>query len=84
MAGASGKAILAHFADYRTACPANFEIFSRFFGSTEKDNTARLGCGLVVTKYTGARGKNGSNDAHAEHLPADLVEMKNIKPEQNR
>ncbi len=32
----------------------------------EKMNTARLGEGLVVTKYTGSKGKYGANDAHAE------------------
>lgn len=37
--------------------------FSEVF---EKMNTAHLGCGLVVTKYTGSRGKSSSSDAHAE------------------
>lgn len=32
----------------------------------EKMNTARLGGGVVLTKYTGSRGKYSSNDAHAE------------------
>ena len=32
----------------------------------EKRNTARLGSGVVLTKYTGSRSKNSSNDAHAE------------------
>lgn len=32
----------------------------------EKRNTARLGGGLILTKYTGTRGKSGTNDAHAE------------------
>ncbi|HOV80138.1 MAG TPA: aminopeptidase [Bacillota bacterium] len=32
----------------------------------EKMNTARLGCGVVLTKYTGHKGKLASNDAHAE------------------
>ena len=39
-----------------------------FVETAEKDNTARLGCGVVLTKYTGSRGKSGSNDAHAEFL----------------
>jgi len=39
-----------------------------FLDTVEKDNTARLGCGVVLNKYTGARGKSGSNDAHAEFL----------------
>jgi len=33
---------------------------------SEKMNTARLGAGAVLTKYTGSRGKYESNDAHAE------------------
>ena len=34
----------------------------------EKKNCAFLGQGLVINKYTGARGKSGSNDANAEYL----------------
>ena len=34
----------------------------------EKKNTAFFGKGLVFNKYTGARGKSGSNDAHAEFI----------------
>ncbi|MDR2715833.1 MAG: aminopeptidase 1 [Coriobacteriaceae bacterium] len=34
----------------------------------EAKNAAYLGRGLVLTKYTGARGKNGSNDASAEYV----------------
>ncbi|WP_449241624.1 aminopeptidase [Desulfoscipio gibsoniae] len=34
----------------------------------EKNNAARLGCGPVVTKYTGSGGKKGANDAHAEFM----------------
>lgn len=33
---------------------------------SEKMNTARLGAGVVLTKYTGSKGKYESNDAHAE------------------
>ena len=33
---------------------------------SEKQNSARLGCGLGVLKYTGAGGKAGSSDASAE------------------
>ncbi len=35
---------------------------------SEKDNSALLGCGISLTKYGGARGKAGSNDANAEFL----------------
>lgn len=34
----------------------------------EAKNSAYLGRGLVFNKYTGARGKNGSNDASAEYV----------------
>lgn len=34
----------------------------------DKRNAAFIGKGVVVTKYTGARGKSGSNDANAEFL----------------
>ena len=34
----------------------------------EKKNSAYLGHGMTFIKYTGARGKSGSNDANAEYL----------------
>ena len=34
----------------------------------EKNNAAYLGHGIVFNKYTGARGKSGSNDANAEYV----------------
>jgi aspartyl aminopeptidase len=34
----------------------------------EKNNCAYFGRGLVINKYTGARGKSGSNDASAEYV----------------
>lgn len=34
----------------------------------EKNNTAYFGRGLVFNKYTGSRGKSGSNDANAEYV----------------
>jgi Aspartyl aminopeptidase len=33
-----------------------------------KRNTAYFGKGLVFKKYTGSRGKGGSNDANAEYI----------------
>lgn len=36
--------------------------------ATEKNNTATLGDGVVLTKYTGARGKGGCSDANAEFI----------------
>lgn len=39
------------------------------YGSVfESKNAAYAGCGLVFNKYTGARGKSGSNDARAEFV----------------
>ena len=31
-------------------------------------NAAKMGHGLVFNKYTGSRGKSGSNDANAEYM----------------
>ena len=39
-----------------------------FPGVMTKRNTAYFGKGLVFNKYTGARGKSGSNDANAEYI----------------
>ncbi len=47
-------------ADVSAAYDPNFaEVF-------EKRNAAMLSCGTVLTKYTGSRGKGGTNDANAE------------------
>jgi aspartyl aminopeptidase len=40
----------------------------------EKNNSAYFGKGLVFNKYTGARGKSGSNDANAEYI----AQLRNI------
>ena len=39
--------------------------FSTYF---EKKNAAYLGNGMVFNKFTGSRGKSGSNDANAEYM----------------
>ena len=39
-----------------------------YASSFDKKNVAYLGHGLVFNKFTGARGKSGSNDANAEYL----------------
>lgn len=41
---------------------------SIYAGAFEKKNSAYLGRGFAVNKYTGARGKSGSNDASAEYM----------------
>ncbi len=43
--------------------------YDSIYGSAfEKKNSAYLGKGFAVNKYTGARGKSGSNDASAEYM----------------
>ena len=46
----------------------------------EKKNAAYLGGGMVFNKFTGARGKSGSNDANAEYIAhiRNIFEKKNI------
>ncbi|MCR5403491.1 MAG: aminopeptidase [Butyrivibrio sp.] len=39
-----------------------------YASSFEKKNAAFLGGGLVFNKFTGSRGKSGSNDANAEYI----------------
>ncbi len=46
---------------------------------TEKRNAAYFGKGLVFNKYTGSRGKSGSNDANAEYM----AQIRNILDEKN-
>lgn len=53
---------MAISADVSVAMDPNFP------GVMDKLNAARLGSGVVVTKYTGSKGKSGTNDAHAEYV----------------
>ena len=39
-----------------------------YAGSFDKKNVAYLGKGMVLCKFTGSRGKSGSNDADAEYI----------------
>lgn len=39
-----------------------------YAGSFDKKNVAYFGKGMVLNKFTGARGKSGSNDANAEYI----------------
>lgn len=41
---------------------------------SEKNNAARIGYGIGLNKYTGARGKSGASDANAEYV----AEVRNI------
>jgi len=51
-----------------------------FASSFDKKNVAFMGCGMVFNKFTGARGKSGSNDANAEYLAhiRDIFEKASI------
>ncbi len=51
-----------------------------FASSFDKKNVAYLGGGMVFNKFTGARGKSGSNDANAEYLAylRDMFEKEKI------
>lgn len=42
----------------------------RYAAAYEKKNAAYFGRGMVFNKFTGARGKSGSNDANAEYMGA--------------
>lgn len=46
----------------------------------EKNNSAKMGYGIVLSKYGGSRGKGGSNDANAEYLSylINLFDSNNI------
>ena len=53
-------------------------LFASFF---EKKNSAYFGRGLVFNKFTGSRGKSGSNDANAEYIASirALLEKHQVK-----
>lgn len=50
-----------------------------YAGVSDKKNTAYFGKGIVICKYTGSRGKSGSNDASAEFIG----EIRRIYDEEN-
>lgn len=54
------------------SCMLSSDVSSAFdpsyAGSFDKKNVAYLGGGMVFNKFTGSRGKGGSNDANAEYL----------------
>ena len=54
------------------SCMLSSDVSSAFdalyASSYDKKNVAYLGKGMVLNKFTGARGKSGSNDANAEYL----------------
>ena len=50
------------------SCDVSAGYDPNFAGVFEKKNSAFLGNGVCFNKYTGARGKSGSNDANAEYM----------------
>lgn len=52
-----------------------------YAASFDKKNVAYLGNGMVFNKFTGARGKSGSNDANAEYLAylRRILEEENVQ-----
>ena len=59
-------------ADVNAAFDPNFE------GTHDKYNAAYLGKGLAIMKYSGARGKSGASDAHAELLSKIRKDRKSV------
>ena len=55
-----------------SSCMLSSDVSSAFdpsyTASFDKKNVAYLGGGMVFNKFTGSRGKSGSNDANAEYL----------------
>ncbi|MBR3761612.1 MAG: aminopeptidase [Lachnospiraceae bacterium] len=66
------------------SCMLSSDVSSAFdptyTSSFDKKNVAYLGGGMVFNKFTGARGKSGSNDANAEYLAhlRDIFEKESI------
>lgn len=65
-AGADGNEVLSHSTCLSADVNAAFDpTFPDVF---DKRNSCYAGCGVVVTKYTGSRGKGGTSDASAEFM----------------
>jgi aspartyl aminopeptidase len=50
------------------SCDVSAAFDPKFPEAFEKKNTAYLGRGISLNKYTGTRGKSGTNDANAEYI----------------
>lgn len=64
--GLDGRDVLSHSECLSADVNAAFD--PTFPSVSEKNNTAYINHGAVITKYTGSRGKSGSNDASAEFV----------------
>ena len=65
-AGVSGRAVLSHSQCLSADVNAAFD--PTFADVYEKRNSCFINYGVVITKYTGSRGKSGTNDASAEFM----------------
>lgn len=69
---AGGYSELALRRALRNSCMLSSDVSAAFdpgyASAFEKKNSAYFGQGLVFNKYTGSRGKSGSNDASAEYM----------------
>lgn len=70
LAGLTGPQSVLHVLNQSQALSADVIAAEdpSYEGVMDKRNAAALGCGVVLTKYTGSRGKYDANDAHAEFL----------------
>lgn len=64
--GVDGRTVLSH--SECMSADVNAAYDPTFADVNEKYNAAYLNKGVVVTKYTGARGKSGTSDASAEFM----------------
>ncbi len=64
--GVEGRTVLSHSECLSADVNAAFD--PTFSDVTERKNTAYFNYGVVITKYTGARGKSGTSDASAEFM----------------
>jgi len=73
--GISGRDILSNSKCLSTDVSAGFD--PNFSDVYEKNNSAYLGHGTSIMKYTGSRGKSGTSDASAE-FTAEIRSMLNV------
>ena len=76
--GIAGRTVLSHSKCLSADVNAAFD--PTFADVTERNNCAYLNYGVVITKYTGARGKSGTSDASAEYAGEirALLDSKNV------
>lgn len=67
--GYSGLKLRRAFSNAKVlSADVNCGLDPTFSEVSDKNNTAIIGNGVVLTKYTGSRGKSGCNDANAEFM----------------